>query len=182
MRLFFFDVGAHVGYFSLLACAAAPAGSVHSFEPDENNYAFCNQIKTLNNLPNWTINQVGVGLETTTLFFQVGLSSSTGHVADEGGVPVTIVSIDDYVETHQLTRLDLIKIDVEGFGCHVLKGAAQTLKRLKPTLIMELHSGTEETAVLASIIGNDFSCYTVRGNLIADLLAEKPDHVVVRPV
>ena len=53
-------------------------------------------------------------------------------------VPMT--SIDAIVAELSLQRLDLIKIDVEGFELDVLKGALQTIRRFRPRIVAEFNS------------------------------------------
>ena len=53
---------------------------------------------------------------------------------------INVVSIDDFVNEHKIQRLDLIKIDVEGFEAEVIKGAAKTLAGLKPRVFVEFNS------------------------------------------
>jgi hypothetical protein len=48
-----------------------------------------------------------------------------------------ISSLDDYVRNAGITRVDLIKLDVDGNECAVLRGAVQTIKTYRPPLVME---------------------------------------------
>jgi hypothetical protein len=47
-------------------------------------------------------------------------------------------TIDDYVRKAGITRVDLIKLDVDGYECAVLRGSGHTLERDRPLIIMEL--------------------------------------------
>jgi hypothetical protein len=55
-----------------------------------------------------------------------------------GNTPVEVWPLDEIIETFPGTRIDLIKIDVEGYELHVLRGSLQTLKRCRPVLFIEL--------------------------------------------
>jgi hypothetical protein len=46
--------------------------------------------------------------------------------------------LDDYVASAAIERIDFIKLDVDGFECHVLGGGIAALKRFRPTILMEL--------------------------------------------
>jgi hypothetical protein len=52
-------------------------------------------------------------------------------------VRVECTTLDEFVEQHPLERLDLIKIDAEGFDIDVLRGAKGVLERFRPSVIME---------------------------------------------
>jgi hypothetical protein len=65
-------------------------------------------------------------------------SACTGHEA----LQVPLRSLDSLVDERRLDRLDLIKIDVEGHERQVLDGAAATLDRFRPVLVIETgHEG-----------------------------------------
>jgi hypothetical protein len=62
-------------------------------------------------------------------------------------VPLGHVStrpLDDWVEREGLSRVDLIKIDVEGAERAVLEGASRTLERFRPSLILEWNEPAED--------------------------------------
>ena len=72
-------------------------------------------------------------------------SSSPTAVAE-----VTLDTLDSYCAAHQITRLDFIKVDVEGAEHLVLRGAQKTLERMRPTVIFEynVESGPEAYSLL----------------------------------
>jgi hypothetical protein len=55
---------------------------------------------------------------------------------------VTVKTVYDVVSEQKLTRLDFIKIDVEGFELDVLEGARNTINQLKPDVFLELNAFT----------------------------------------
>ena len=55
---------------------------------------------------------------------------------------IQIKSLDEIYDTLKLKKPDLIKIDVEGYEIEVLKGSKNLLKKLKPTIIIEIHDVT----------------------------------------
>jgi FkbM family methyltransferase len=178
----FFDLGSHVGYFGLLANAVAPVGAVYSFEPNKANWAFSQRVKAINQLKNWAIVNAGVGERTETLAFKAGAGTSTGQIVTEGGEPMAVLSLDEYVATHHITRLDLLKMDVEGYGGHVIRGGLSALLSMKPVLIMELHRGTEEAQVAADLLGGAYQFFDLSGQFIQDITAKQYNHVVARPM
>lgn len=177
----FFDIGANVGYFSLLAATKVTEGYIHSFEPDKPTFAYSDSIRTINQLTNWTTNNVGVGERTETLYYQLGYSSTTGFISDTGGEATHIVSLDEYVTQHKITKLDLIKIDVEGYGGHVLRGATKVIHELKPAILMEFHAGTEEYAVFNELVRPHYTVQTIEGRPVTDTVGEPPYHVLALP-
>jgi hypothetical protein len=55
---------------------------------------------------------------------------------------VTVKTVDDVVSEQKLTRLDFIKIDVEGFELDVLEGARNTINQLQPDVFLEFNAFT----------------------------------------
>jgi FkbM family methyltransferase len=53
--------------------------------------------------------------------------------------PITMVSIDEYCRREEIHKIDFIRCDVEGSELAVLKGAQETLHRLRPVLLLEVH-------------------------------------------
>jgi hypothetical protein len=79
----------------------------------------------------------------------------------EIGLTVTTVTLDGFAAGAGLTRLDLVKIDVEGHECAVLAGAADLLARFRPVIILEIgHETMVDRAAIHALltgIGYDLS-------------------------
>lgn len=144
------DVGTNIGEVSMnLARRVGPAGRVFSFEPDPRTYA-----KLLHNLslnPGLKVTALNMGAgekpETLKLYqFQEGNDGANRILRDKAeaaGLPergeVRIARLDDVLlHEHHIGRLDLIKIDVEGFEHQVLKGARALLQEFKPRMVIEV--------------------------------------------
>jgi len=157
----FVDVGAHAGYFSLFASKLCENGSVYSFEPSDSNYRYVLKIKNLNNVSNLKIFNVGVGEKQGVLFFSQGKTSSTGKINDNGDVKVEIVALDKILE--DVAKIDLMKIDVEGFGAKVLAGAYNILEKKSPLILMEIHN-TEEMNAAKDLEKYGYELYDFKTN------------------
>ncbi|MFJ9345642.1 FkbM family methyltransferase [Streptomyces sp. NPDC101237] len=136
------DVGAHVGYFSMIAAHANPKAKVHSFEPVDQIHSRLSVNVRSNGVQNVRLHQAGVSSEPGWADISVRFSGnllSTGSTL-EGAAPdaqlkrIQLVTLD---EVFADTRLDLVKIDVEGHEMSVLGGARQVLKRDRPFLVVE---------------------------------------------
>ena len=75
---------------------------------------------------------------------RAGLLTSVGEVHEKhrGQSKVTsgagAMTIDRYLEESKIERVSLIKLDVDGYECKVLRGATRLLNEQKPTIVMEL--------------------------------------------
>jgi len=67
---------------------------------------------------------------------------------------VTSISIDDFVEEYNLTRVDFIKMDIEGAEPIALKGAIETIKKFKPKLAIAIYHSMDDFANIPEYIYN----------------------------
>lgn len=136
------DVGAHVGYFSMIAALANPAAKVHSFEPVDQVHARLAVNVRSNGAQNVKRYQAGISSEAGWADISVRFSTnllSTGSSLEQvpDGAELKRIQLLTLDELFADTKLDLIKIDVEGHEMSVLKGARQVLKRDRPNVILE---------------------------------------------
>lgn len=145
----FFDIGAHRGYFSLLAARLiGPTGQVHAFEPTPGTYELL--LSNVRHHSHIHVNNVAVFSESKELIFHdYGLCAPafnsiyaprmSKEVAERIPVEnrrVPAVSIDDYVKTAGV-RPNIIKIDAESAESDILKGMAETLLTIRPAFTIE---------------------------------------------
>lgn len=130
----FVDVGANVGYFTLLACSrVGPQGRVFACEPSP--WAFQRLQATLrdNALSQARAFNFALGAEPGELslhFTSEGNANHTPSMVPQPGartVPVQVRTLDSCLEEWALERVDLMKVDVEGFEPQVLQGARRAL-------------------------------------------------------
>lgn len=157
------DVGANVGYYTLLASVlAGDAGRVHAFEPEPKNAGFLRDHVRINRRRNVTVQQAAVSDRAGTARFDFGGGSGTGHLADTGAIEVRTLRLDDYCAEHGLAP-SAIKIDVEGAEVSVLEGARETLARHRPILFLSTHGAEVHRACLAFLRGLDYELKPILG-------------------
>jgi FkbM family methyltransferase len=158
------DIGAHVGFYSLLAGHANAAGRVFGFEAYGPTAARFRRNLAMNGLANVEVVQVAVGSEVGEApFFHVphGIPCSAGlagHIllpyhphSVTTMVPVT--TVDSFLAERRLTGVDLVKMDTEGTEPQVLEGMAETLARDHPMIIAEVLGGRDKEAPLRDLLG-----------------------------
>ena len=144
----FYDVGAHIGFFSLIAARlVGESGAVFAFEADPGNAGRVEQQVLRNGFPQITVCPLAVWSRCGTLRFQSGAvfsSHNQGSVVGTGGeagaaaaIEVNALSLDAFAESHRAPTL--VKIDVEGGEIEVLRGAERLFSKVRPTLICEVH-------------------------------------------
>jgi FkbM family methyltransferase len=124
------DAGANIGIYSqFLARCVGPAGMVHSFEPSPENFRRLHAA--LSGFPNVRMNQLAVSNKTGESVLYISDELNVDHRAypTEGETRRTLsiqsTRLDDYFKPGE--RVDLIKLDVQGFELHALQGAGRVL-------------------------------------------------------
>jgi FkbM family methyltransferase len=149
------DVGANVGFFTLLAAAlVGPAGRVVSFEPDPSNFARLRANVEANGFKHVTLVDRPVAAEPGPVSFFLNSDQSGGSALwDPGEFPGNVRSqatprvlsleattIDAEVARLGLAPVRLLKVDTEGADHLVLRGARRLLAgRAVPFVVAELH-------------------------------------------
>lgn len=174
-----FDVGANFGYFSIIAGAdlEKKGTQIHLFEPNERLCELIKKTLAVTGLfDNTQVVPKAVGDKkgTVTLSriknYWGSTTARTGGMNEkyeiEEKIEVPVVSLDDYCQENKVQKVDLIKIDVEGFEDKVYKGMKNLIKRNRDnlTLFLEFTFGAyEDDAKFFKEITNDFAyCYRIK--------------------
>lgn len=128
------DVGANNGFTGVLfARAVGATGRVVGFEPSPANLEAARENIRLNGIGNFELVAAAVGAVPATVSFDPGFGN--GAVAAGGPIEVPQVTLDAHFGT---SRVDLIKLDIEGYEFEALRGARHLLGR-HPALAIEIH-------------------------------------------
>lgn len=137
------DVGANIGWYSLLLWRlSAGRAAILCFEPDPDNFALLQRNLAQNDAAGVQPFQLAAGSEPGTLALHRYGRSNTGrhsllplHAGES--VPVEVVTLDDFLDTHGLgdTPVKCLKMDIEGYELPALRGATRTLARTRWILL-----------------------------------------------
>ena len=151
----FFDIGAHVGYFTLLAAEfVGQTGRVYAFEPERENYLHVLSHIALNRFENVIPFHWAVGEKSSVVDFYFNKDNDGGHALwDPGRHPfnkqsresvsksqVFRIKLDDLFAGASPGAAKLIKIDTEGNETNILRGAQNFLRSARvPAVIAEVN-------------------------------------------
>jgi len=142
-----FDIGANFGYLSLVwTQTISQSGKVIAFEPSKNVFNSLSKSIQLNDLkPIVTVENLALGNQCKQIELYLNNTTSNVLKLDESQRKqmVQMLRLDDYIAEKKIKRCDLIKIDVDGIEMDILKGSLETLKQLKPLLIVETNNDVE---------------------------------------
>jgi FkbM family methyltransferase len=140
----FYDIGANIGHHTLYM--AARVDKVFAFEPFALVRALMEERLALNGVTNVTIFPVALGETEGDAPYYPALDSNSGagtlikNRPGKFGSPV-IVQVrrgDHLLNNEGLPRIDLLKVDVEGFEAYVFRGLASRIRQDRPAILAEM--------------------------------------------
>jgi FkbM family methyltransferase len=145
------DIGANIGAHSLhLAAAVGSTGRLIAFEPTAfgfekltNNFALNPQLNGRTSLCQWLLTDAIDQAAPLALYASWPLQSAndlhTGHLGRLKSIAgARVVTLDEALRELEVSSVNLVKIDVDGFECKVLKGGQSLLTRFRPAFLLEL--------------------------------------------
>lgn len=173
------DIGANLGYFAFLESSkVGKTGKVIAVEPAPITYELFKKNIELQKYQNISSYNFAFSNNIGTVDFFISNSSNWSRIVgekdpyhgDEGKIiKIECKPIDDFIEELGLKKLDLIRIDLEGYEYEIFQGAKKTLSQLKPMLQIEVHRdfmGIEKSLTFLKNlknIGYDVAYYIPRG-------------------
>jgi len=134
-----FDIGAFVGDTALwFSKAVGPQGRVYAFEPEPSNFEKLKANRERNKVTNVIPLQLALSENEGEMQITSG-GGSSAITETAGDTSVKVTTVDKSVEANKLTRVDFIKMDVEGYELKVLAGARETIKTFKPSLALSAY-------------------------------------------
>jgi FkbM family methyltransferase len=145
----FLDIGANIGYFSLLAARSIPDGKVVSFEPVSYLFEALEKNVSLNKGVNILPIKIAVGEKEEEGLIYLSSADNSGMSSFQQpenysgqNEMVKIVTLDNWFSKSGLNKINVLKIDVEGNELAVLKGMKNIANRFKPHILLELNPET----------------------------------------
>lgn len=136
------DGGANLGYNSVLMAKKCSRGKVFSFEPQRIIFQQLNTNIMLNNIYNANTYNLaiaeisGKNLQMMPINYELDDINIGGYSIGYGGEEVKTIKIDDL----NLSRLDFIKLDVQGYEIFAIEGGIETIKKYKPYIFVEIEN------------------------------------------
>jgi FkbM family methyltransferase len=172
------DAGANIGiYTQFLSRCVGPRVKIHSFEPSPANFA--RLTEALSHFSNVRLNQLAVGDRSGDVLLYISENLNVDHrvYATEGVARKTLtvrsIRLDDYFPPG--ARVDLIKMDIQGYEFHALCGAERVLAdNPKVALLFEFwpfglaKSGASAQSLLRFLHSRGFSTFLPEKNGLVD--------------
>jgi len=143
------DIGANIGYYATMESKiVGKSGRVIAIEPSPKTFSYLKRNMELQKISNFEVHNFAIGdMDGEVNFLSHNKSNLSmvvqeGHKIPQGSELSTIhaTTVDKFVEELKLKKLDLIRMDVEGFEFEILNGAKKTVSKYEPMIQLELHT------------------------------------------
>lgn len=138
------DVGANIGITSIILSHYLPNSTVYAIEPSKKAFRTLKKNIKINNIKNVkSFNFASADRDTE---FRFNENSAYGHInlnnnSQFNSAPIIGKKIDTFVNNFvKDSRINFIKIDVEGFEPQILEGAKKTIEKFKPLVYLEFNT------------------------------------------
>lgn len=189
----FFDVGANIGSISM-PIAKTTNAEVHAFEPSRFSFRFLEKNVHDNNLKNINLNNCAIhsedGLELQ--FYEseekYGNSSLSSTYSNQPHYVVKTVSLDAYCKRNEISKINVLKIDVQGFEIEVLKGAITLLQNKAVNyIIFEMEEWAESQAKFRAgasqefLLQNGYEIFTLQNRKLDKVITSGSHMFLAKP-
>jgi FkbM family methyltransferase len=135
----FYDVGANVGFYSLLASVLVGQGKVFAFEPLPTNVAYLHRHLNLNAVKNVEVLEIAICDQVGSSSFEREGTGAMGRLEAQGSLRVATATLDSLLQEQRIAPPRYIKMDIEGAEPKALMGAASCFQKYKPVLFLATH-------------------------------------------
>jgi len=139
------DVGAHIGLFSLYARILNQTAVIYALEPEANNFDLLKQNLKLNSQTNIIARQLALHWlpdKTTPLFLSSNNHNHSTYQKNDHPVNVSAIELQKFVDTNNIDRIGLIKLDVEGAELNLLPSWSDQLWNKINWIVLEYHTNS----------------------------------------
>jgi FkbM family methyltransferase len=176
------DIGTNIGSTILqFAKISGKNAQIIGFEPDPINFKECQKNILLNTFENIEVLPIGLGNEKGTFKLIVDTPSNRGtnkisyaNKDNKTSETVLVDILDNVIIDKEIDKINLVKIDVEGFEMNVLNGAVKFLQRDQPILFIEVNdenlkmAGSSAKELVTFLMERNYEVHTAENNTYLD--------------
>ena len=143
------DIGGNIGYYVLLEHKCiGNNGKIIAIEPSPDNFKILEDNLALQNISNVQAYNIAAGDKDGQLNFLIYKDASNScMVIPEGQeerwpgdkIKVPVRKMDQFINELKLEQIDFVRMDVEGYELHIIKGMKESLSKFKPKIHIEVH-------------------------------------------
>ena len=137
------DIGSYSGIYSIIASKVNKKADIYAFEPNPNMFDVSKKNFKINNLRNIKVFNIAISdVVGESYLFQnhenyTSVYSLKESKNDGARFKVETITLDEVIKNQNINKIDLIKIDIEGFELNAIKGFKSNIQTFQPIMIIE---------------------------------------------
>ena len=160
------DLGSNIGYYAIIESnIVGKSGKIFAIEPSPINFPILKTNLENQKMENYTANNIAIGEKDEEMEFIVSKKSNWSKIrmnneeinSGDEVIKIPVKTLDLFVKENSIEKIDVLRMDVEGYEYNILKGAEKILEEYKPKLLIEVHKmylGTKKTLEMLKILEN----------------------------
>lgn len=164
-----FDIGANVGLYSLLAASHSKPQHIYTFEPMPTIANVLRRNMLANQFDQVSIHEIALTDSNGEITFHIpiqptypmGSSTNENFRANTKAITVQAMTLDTFVEQHNIDKIDLMKVDTESTEPAVLRGATHVINRDHPFIVCEILLEEPRQAISDFFADKDYHVYRI---------------------
>lgn len=141
-----FDLGAHIGFFSVFAAIFAKKGMIYSFEPSPDSFELLKENIRLNNFLNIKLINKAIACKSGIREFILSDNASGNHFASFGGnqenkkITVQTINLEEFIKSNNISVIDFLKMDCEEAEYEIIFNCSPEIFKIIKKISMEYHN------------------------------------------
>lgn len=147
------DIGSHVGFFALYAYQFCKNGKIYCFEPVTENFKILQENLELNNIQNVSIKKCAISdkNDIVTIYLNEDDSGHSMYDTSSESIQVPSISLKDIIDSNNLDKCDLIKIDCEGGEYEIINSLPDSYFCKINKMCIEYHFADEKPILIKKL-------------------------------
>lgn len=140
-----FDIGAHLGWYSINLSKRFPNSVIHAFEPIKPTYEILERNIISNEIKNVNLHNFGFSDKNKSVSFYyselgspIASEENIFNIEEYKKIKCSLTLLDDFVINNNIQQIDFIKCDVEGAEFSIIKGGFKSINRFLPIIVLEI--------------------------------------------
>lgn len=155
--MFCLDLGSNIGYYAIIESnIVGKSGKIFAIEPSPINFPILKMNLENQKKNNYLVNNIAIGEKDEEMEFIVSKKSNWSKIRIDNEevnlgdeiVKIPVKTLDSFVNENNIEKIDILRMDVEGYEYNILKNAKKVLEKYEPKLLIEVHKmylGTTKT-------------------------------------
>jgi len=160
------DLGSNIGYYAVIESnMIGKSGKIFAIEPSPINFPILKLNLENQKKNNFLTYNIAIGDKNEEMEFIISSKSNWSKIRmnnekinpEDKIIKIPVKTLDSFVKENNITKIDLLRMDVEGFEYNIILGANNVLEKYKPKIFVEIHKmylGKEKTSEIFNELKN----------------------------